>query len=79
METRTKSDGISFKDWLAAVDAHLISKVGLSHSDLADFNSFDAWDSDMTPAEGAEECMASDDLYCDFDGDDVDLADAWEL
>lgn len=61
-ETR---NGLTFSNWLDKLDAVLIQKIGLSHRDLADFNSFDAWDSEMTPEEGAFECMSGDDIYAD--------------
>lgn len=38
---------------------------GYTDRSLDDFNSFDAWDSGMTPGEGAEECIGNDELYCD--------------
>ena len=63
--TNDTRNGLTFKQWLAKIDEILIRKIGVSHADLSDFNSYDAWDSEMSPSEGAEECMASDDLYCD--------------
>lgn len=63
MSTETRN-GLTFQQWRAAVDKILLAKVGMSADDLADFNSYDAWDSEMTPDEGARECLESDDL-CD--------------
>lgn len=57
-------NGLTFKQWLAKVDAILSKRIGLTHSDLADFNSADCWKEEMTPKEGAEECLYGDDLYC---------------
>jgi hypothetical protein len=59
-ETR---NGLTFSNWLDKVDRILIQKIGLTQQDLDDFNSYDAWDSEMTPEEGAFECMSGDDLY----------------
>lgn len=39
---------------------------GISTADLADWLSRDCYDSGMTPAEGAEEAMANDDLAVIF-------------
>lgn len=67
-------NGLEFSDWLDKVDAILIQHIGLTHEDLADFNSYDAWDSEMTPEEGARECLASDDIYADaLESGEIDL------
>lgn len=58
-------NGLTFSQWLTKVDANLDSRIGLGHEDLADFNSYDAWSDEMTPREGADECLANDDTYCD--------------
>lgn len=71
-ETESKVNGLTFKEWLAKVDAVLLSRVGMTHTDLSDFESFDSWDSGMTPEEGAEVCIAADDM---FDGEDFDADD----
>ncbi len=56
-------NGLTQKEWLGQVDAILESRIGLGHSDLADSNFFDLWEDDGSPEEGAEECLAEDDLY----------------
>lgn len=60
---QNERNGLTYEQWIAKVDANLESRIGLGHADLADFNSTDAWDDGMTPEEGADECLASDDLY----------------
>jgi len=47
-----------FKQWLDAVDAVIISRLGVGREDLPDVDSWSMWDSGMTPEEGAEEIMA---------------------
>jgi hypothetical protein len=58
----------TYKEWMRAVDAILTSKVGLSSSDLADFNSRDLYDDGCSPEIGAEECLLGDDTYQIFVG-----------
>ncbi len=59
-ETR---NGRTLKEWLNDVDAILMKRIGLGHSDLADFASWDTWDSGAEPSEGAEACLSGDDTY----------------
>ena len=58
-----KINGLTYKQWIARVDANLESRIGLGHEDVADFNSYDAWSDGMTPEDGADECLESDDTY----------------
>lgn len=62
---QNERNGLTYKQWIAKVDANLESRIGLGHEDVADFNSYDAWDDGMTPAEGADECLSRDDTYAD--------------
>jgi hypothetical protein len=59
------SGDLAFALWLALVDKHL-SRLGVSHSDLADFNSRDAFEGGTSPKEGAQECLEGDDTYAMF-------------
>lgn len=54
---------LGFALWLALVDKRLASLVGISHSDLADFNSRDLYEAGVSPKEGAWECLQGDDMY----------------
>ena len=56
-------NGLTYKQWIAQVDANLELRIGLGHEDVADFNSYDAWSDGMTPKEGADECIDCDDMY----------------
>jgi len=61
-ETR---NGLTFKQWLKQVDSNLHGRIGLSHDDLADFCSYDCWNDEMSPQEGADECLSNDDIYAE--------------
>jgi len=56
---------LGFALWLALVDKRL-SRLGVSHSDLADFNSRDCYEAGDSPKEGAQECLEGDDTYAMF-------------
>lgn len=58
-ETRS---GLTFKQWLAKVDAVLEARTGMQHDDLSDFPAYDNWSDEMSPSEGAENCLE----YSDF-------------
>lgn len=53
---------LGFALWLALVDRRL-ARLGVSHSDLADFNSRDLYEAGVSPREGALECLQGDDTY----------------
>ena len=56
-------NGMSFAAWMRKVDACISAKIGMESGDLSDFMSYDCWDSEMTPAEGAYECVANDSTF----------------
>ena len=60
--TENKVNGLTMKEWLREVDVILANKLGITSSDLADFNIWDCWDSGMSPEDGAYECAENDDL-----------------
>lgn len=70
-ETESKVNGLTFKEWLAKVDAVLLREVGCTHVELDDFESFDAWDSGTTPEDGARLAIEGDELS-DFEPDTDD-------
>ena len=55
-------NGRTLKQWMAAVDANISSRFGISVHDLADTTYWDMWNDEMTPEEGADEALANDDL-----------------
>lgn len=57
---------MSFEAWLREVDKILVRKIGLTHSDLSDFNSRDMFEDGCTPADAASECLANDDTFSAF-------------
>lgn len=74
-ETRTDGDGVvrTFNAWNKAVDTILLEKVGMIAGDMADYCSWDTWDCECTPIEGAWACMSAQDFYsfddlCDLFG-----------
>jgi len=54
---------MTYEQWIAKVDRVLQNRIGLTHEDLADFCSADCWEDEMSPEEGAEECLLNDDTY----------------
>ena len=55
-------NGRTLAKWMAEVDANIGKRFGVSVHDLADTNFWDMWQDEMTPAEGADEALANDDL-----------------
>jgi len=51
---------MTYEQWMAAVDAILLRKLGVSTSDLADFCSRDAYEDELSPEEGALEALEHD-------------------
>lgn len=43
----------TFKEWLDAVDRHLVTQIGLPHQCLTDMTWRDWYDDDLSPAEAA--------------------------
>jgi hypothetical protein len=62
MADEKNEHGLTMKAWLKQVDVILQERIGVSHSDLADFDIWDCWSDGMSPEEGAYECMNNDDL-----------------
>lgn len=50
-----------FALFMTLVDRRLTRILGLGSMDLADFNSWDCYESGMSPAEAAEECLYAQD------------------
>jgi len=55
-------NGRTFKQWMAAVDAIISRRIGMTSSDLADTTYWDMWNDEMTPDEGAQEALENNDL-----------------
>jgi len=49
--------------WLRLVDQHAAKLVQVAATDLSDWMSHDAYESGMSPREGALEALSNDDLY----------------
>jgi hypothetical protein len=62
MTERETVNDLTLEEWLAEVDKILAGKLGISNSDLADFDIWSCWDSGMSPYDGAYEAMENDDL-----------------
>lgn len=56
-------DGISFKNWLLAVDKLLIAKCGMSHEDLPDYCWADEYECRASPRMAVESYYLSDDIF----------------
>lgn len=60
---------MTYEQWMVEVDRLLEKRCGLGQMMLPDWLSRDAFESGMTPAEGADECLLSagweDDEYID--------------
>lgn len=52
---------MSFEHWMKGVDAILVSKVGLSSSDLVDRDWWCAWNDEMEPLDAIETLIADPD------------------
>jgi hypothetical protein len=57
------SDKLRFNAWMARVDGHLTSLVGMSSMDLADCAYWDYWDSDMDSKQAALEALSEQDFF----------------
>ena len=53
---------MDYETWMYQVDQKVMDILGVSVHDLADWLSYDAWESGATPTEGAIEALRSDDL-----------------
>lgn len=56
-------DGLTYGEWLARVDEHLLRICGFTHRDLPDTNTYDLWNDSVPPREAAEEILAEDELF----------------
>jgi hypothetical protein len=52
-----KEKSMTYREWMAAVDAIVEDTCGVPMEWLPDWLSRDAYDDGMTPQEGAEECL----------------------
>ncbi len=57
MSIERNDDGLTYAQWMRAVDAHVSRIAGVSVHDLADFCSRDQWHDAVPPAEAAEEVL----------------------
>jgi len=63
VEYKNEASGdLGFALWLALVDKRL-ARLGISHSDLADFCSRDMYENGESPRDGALACLQGDDMY----------------
>jgi hypothetical protein len=47
----------TFDQWMKDVDKYLLRKVGLTHSDLPDFPSYDMWSDGISAEEAAQDLL----------------------
>ena len=66
-------NGRTFKRWMSELDANIAKRFdGMTSSDIPDTTFWDMWHDEMTPAEGADEALANDDLpWLENEGDFV--------
>ena len=56
-------NGRTFKRWMSELDANIAKRFdGMTSADIADTTFWGMWHDEMTPAEGADEALANDDL-----------------
>ncbi len=53
-----KVNGLTFQQWLCEIDAILVTYIGLSANDGADWSSFDTWESGCSPGDAIEVWLA---------------------
>lgn len=58
---------LAFEEWLKQVNAAVAARVGVSGSELSDWNSWDTWNDGASVSQGADECIQSDDLFSSFE------------
>lgn len=58
---------MTYEEWMKQVDVILESLAGIAQDELPDWLSRDAFESGMTPEEGANECLFSAGWYSDDD------------
>lgn len=63
LKATTGSQELTYGQWMQRVDRAIASKVGLTSQDLEDFDSRSCYESGMSPAEAAQECLENSDLY----------------
>jgi len=56
---------MTYEQWVAAVNVIVEDKCGVPMEWLPDWLSRDAYDSELTPEEGAQECLQSAGFYDD--------------
>lgn len=67
------SQGISYAAWHAAYDQALIVRCGMTSDDLPDiYSETAAYESDLTPAEAADACLAEHGF-----GEESDTSGEW--
>jgi hypothetical protein len=59
-DTAVNLAGMTFPQWLKAVDRVLAARHGVRYRDLADFEWYDAWESDIPASEAAAEALANE-------------------
>lgn len=59
---------MTFEQWLRRVDGAMSVMVGLTHSDIADWNWYDAYESGETPRVAARQALAEDDTFSALGG-----------
>lgn len=58
-------NGLTMNQWLKRVDAILLSRIGMTSSDLPDFDIWNMWNDGCSPEDGAYECLIESDMGID--------------
>jgi hypothetical protein len=75
-EARDESDtrgGFSYNEWMRKVNNEVISLAGVSTDDLADFDSWDEWDSGTSPRDAAILALEGSNFPFDDEMEDDDV------
>lgn len=62
MSDDVNGDGLTYKEWERRVntECYKLSEGMFGMWDMVDWASWDAWDGDMSPRDGALECLGND-------------------
>jgi len=58
---------LGYDAWMKEIDHFLAKRIGLTQNDLADWLSYDTWESGASVQDGLRECLLSQDMFSDDD------------
>lgn len=62
---------LGYDAWMNEIDRYLAKRIGLSQNDLADWLSYDTWESGASVQDGLRECLLAQDMFSDTDIENV--------